>query len=221
VRVDNDALFVRTDFLAAFAMLYVIGKYLPKTDFLTLIDKVIIFTSAALAVSGLTSTFLFAYIERGVATNVVGAYVSNAMPSASSTSGDDAATDTHAMQERADAAVVVNDSIAIGSGLIFVLAQIFYFVPVIVRSINAKETLKVDFPVHGSHEKEKTHLHEQDTDEGTLTKPPVTVWPHHIYRTMESLQRLANGGLALDSANPVFDDSDKNDGNYVGHENNS
>jgi len=44
---------VSTYFLAAFAMLYVVGSYLPTTDYLTKMDYVIISTTGLLAVMGL------------------------------------------------------------------------------------------------------------------------------------------------------------------------
>lgn len=46
---------VSTYFLAAFAMLYVVGESLPKTDFLTKIDTVIVLTTISLALTGLAS----------------------------------------------------------------------------------------------------------------------------------------------------------------------
>jgi hypothetical protein len=49
---------VATYFLAAFAMLYVVGSALPKTDFLTKIDKVIILTTVSLACVGLAARYL-------------------------------------------------------------------------------------------------------------------------------------------------------------------
>ena len=50
---------VATYFLAAFAMLYVVGEALPKTDFLTKIDKVIVLTTCTLATIGVASCFLY------------------------------------------------------------------------------------------------------------------------------------------------------------------
>jgi hypothetical protein len=49
---------VMTAFLAAFAMLYVVGAALPKTDFLTKIDTVIVLTTVSLAFTGLASSAL-------------------------------------------------------------------------------------------------------------------------------------------------------------------
>eukprot|EP01050_Picozoa_sp_SAG11_P027007 SAG11_NODE_6676_length_1269_cov_1.089744_1_plen_210_part_00 len=46
---------VSTYFLAAFAMLYVVGAALPKTDFLTKIDSVIVLTTVSLAFTGVAS----------------------------------------------------------------------------------------------------------------------------------------------------------------------
>eukprot|EP01046_Picozoa_sp_COSAG06_P044168 COSAG06_NODE_5907_length_3217_cov_4.295382_6_plen_104_part_00 len=43
---------VATYFLAAFAMLYVVGESLPKTDFLTKIDQSIVLTTATVAFTG-------------------------------------------------------------------------------------------------------------------------------------------------------------------------
>ena len=43
---------VSTYFLAAFAMLYVVGSYLPTTDYLTRMDYVIITTTGLLAIMG-------------------------------------------------------------------------------------------------------------------------------------------------------------------------
>ena len=47
-----------TFFLAAFAMLYVVGSSLPKTDFLTRIDLIILITTFSLAVIGLGSCLI-------------------------------------------------------------------------------------------------------------------------------------------------------------------
>jgi hypothetical protein len=49
---------VSTYFLAAFAMLYVVGEALPKTDFLTKIDAVIVLTTCSLAFTGIASLAL-------------------------------------------------------------------------------------------------------------------------------------------------------------------
>lgn len=49
---------VSTYFLAAFAMLYVVGSSLPKTDFLTKIDVVIVLTTVSLAFSGMASLLI-------------------------------------------------------------------------------------------------------------------------------------------------------------------
>eukprot|EP01050_Picozoa_sp_SAG11_P004525 SAG11_NODE_291_length_11180_cov_102.040155_16_plen_398_part_00 len=49
---------VTTIFLAAFAMLYVVGAALPKTDFLTKIDVVIVLTTLSLAFIGVASLAL-------------------------------------------------------------------------------------------------------------------------------------------------------------------
>lgn len=49
---------VMATFLAAFAMLYVVGATLPKTDFLTKIDCVIVLTTVSLAFTGLASVLL-------------------------------------------------------------------------------------------------------------------------------------------------------------------
>ena len=46
---------VSTYFLAAFAMLYVVGATLPKTDFLTKINTVIVMTTVSLAFTGIAS----------------------------------------------------------------------------------------------------------------------------------------------------------------------
>lgn len=46
---------VSTHFLAAFAMLYVVGASLPRTDFLTKIDIVIVLTTTLLVIIGITS----------------------------------------------------------------------------------------------------------------------------------------------------------------------
>jgi hypothetical protein len=49
---------VSTYFLAAFAMLYVVGAALPKTDFLTKIVTVIVMTTVSLAFTGIASLVL-------------------------------------------------------------------------------------------------------------------------------------------------------------------
>jgi hypothetical protein len=49
---------ISTYFLAAFAMLYVVGAALPKTDFLTKIDTVIVMTTVSLALTGIASLAL-------------------------------------------------------------------------------------------------------------------------------------------------------------------
>ena len=66
-----------TYFLAAFAMLFVIADLLPKTDFLTLIDRIIIFTTASLAAGGAISTILYVFITRGMMQNALGVYSEN------------------------------------------------------------------------------------------------------------------------------------------------
>ena len=58
----NDSL--STYFLAAFAMLYVVGESLPKTDLLTRIDKVIVLTTSCLVITGITSVVLHRQSER-------------------------------------------------------------------------------------------------------------------------------------------------------------
>ena len=62
-----------TFFLAAFAMLYVVGSALPKTDFLTRIDLVILLTTCSLAAIGLGScviAWLHAHLGPATATEV-------------------------------------------------------------------------------------------------------------------------------------------------------
>ena len=55
---------VATYFLAAFAMLYVVGEALPKTDFLTKVDEAIVLTTLTLASTGLASrVFVWAHEE--------------------------------------------------------------------------------------------------------------------------------------------------------------
>ncbi len=49
---------VSTFFLAAFAMLYVVGEALPRTDFLTKIDTVIVITTTTLFVTGISALAL-------------------------------------------------------------------------------------------------------------------------------------------------------------------
>jgi hypothetical protein len=49
---------ISTYFLAAFAMLYVVGESLPKTDFLTKIDKVIVMTTMSLALNCAATTVI-------------------------------------------------------------------------------------------------------------------------------------------------------------------
>jgi len=49
---------VSTYFLAAFAMLYVVGESLPRTDFLTKIDVVIVLTTSWLVIIGIVSIVL-------------------------------------------------------------------------------------------------------------------------------------------------------------------
>ncbi len=49
---------VSTHFIAAFAMLYVVGASLPKTDFLTKIDVVVVLTTVSLAFTGVASSIL-------------------------------------------------------------------------------------------------------------------------------------------------------------------
>jgi len=49
---------VSTYFLAAFAMLYVVGESLPRTDFLTKIDVVIVLTTTWLVIIGIVSVVL-------------------------------------------------------------------------------------------------------------------------------------------------------------------
>lgn len=50
---------VSTYFLSGAAMLYVVGESLPKTDFLTCIDQVIVLTMATLAAVGVFSCAIF------------------------------------------------------------------------------------------------------------------------------------------------------------------
>jgi len=50
---------ISTYFLAAFAMLYVVGASLPKTNFLTKLDKVVVATTLSLAFTGIASLILF------------------------------------------------------------------------------------------------------------------------------------------------------------------
>ena len=62
-QLDTDSLpdrnsTVSTYFLAAFAMLYVVGEALPKTDFLTKIDVTIVISTISLALTGLFSMAL-------------------------------------------------------------------------------------------------------------------------------------------------------------------
>jgi hypothetical protein len=53
--LDSRVATVSTYFLAAFAMLYVVGATLPKTDFLTKIDVVIVLSTCSLAFTGVVS----------------------------------------------------------------------------------------------------------------------------------------------------------------------
>jgi hypothetical protein len=46
-------------FLAAFAMLYVVGEALPKTHFLTRVDKLIVSTIGTISLSGLLSRIMY------------------------------------------------------------------------------------------------------------------------------------------------------------------
>eukprot|EP01047_Picozoa_sp_COSAG01_P063161 COSAG01_NODE_8141_length_2906_cov_4.727823_3_plen_193_part_00 len=48
-----------TFFLATFAMLYVVGETLPKTDFLTKIDRVIVATIISMLLVGVSTMILF------------------------------------------------------------------------------------------------------------------------------------------------------------------
>lgn len=54
---------VSTYFLAAFAMLYVVGDALPKTDFLTKIDVIIVISTVSLALTGAVSLILVSVHE--------------------------------------------------------------------------------------------------------------------------------------------------------------
>jgi hypothetical protein len=56
--LDSRVATVSTYLLAAFAMLYVLGAALPKTDFLTKIDTVIVMTTVSLAFTGIASLAL-------------------------------------------------------------------------------------------------------------------------------------------------------------------
>lgn len=56
--ISDRASLASTYFLAAFALLYVVGECLPKTDFLTGIDLVIVLTLVSIAFTGLASVAL-------------------------------------------------------------------------------------------------------------------------------------------------------------------
>jgi hypothetical protein len=51
-------------FLASFAMLYVVGDSLPKTHFLTRVDKLIVSTIMTISLSGLLSRLIFSVHQR-------------------------------------------------------------------------------------------------------------------------------------------------------------
>mmetsp|Transcript_74685 Transcript_74685/g.211004 ORF Transcript_74685/g.211004 Transcript_74685/m.211004 type:complete len:409 (+) Transcript_74685:64-1290(+) len=55
---------VATYFLAGFAMLYVVGASLPKTDFLTKIDRIIVITTVLISLVGLSSLCLATAFKR-------------------------------------------------------------------------------------------------------------------------------------------------------------
>ena len=56
--VERSAL-TSTYFLSAFAMLYVVGDSLPKTHFLTRVDKLIVSTIVTISLSGLLSRMIY------------------------------------------------------------------------------------------------------------------------------------------------------------------
>ena len=84
-----------------------------KTDFLTLVDRVVIFATGSLAVSGVTSTILHVYISRGISATVLGVvqplYTAGSLASAE----DDAGAD---LQRRTEVAERINDDVAAGAG---------------------------------------------------------------------------------------------------------
>ena len=85
-----------------------------NTDFLTLVDRVVIFATGSLAVSGVTSTILHVYISRGALTTVLGVvqpmYID---PGSLASAEDDAGAD---LQRRAELAERINDDVAPGAG---------------------------------------------------------------------------------------------------------
>ena len=64
-----------TMFLAAYALLYVVGEHVPHVDFLTIVDRIILVTLAVLAFSAITSVvvwYIAVYID-GIGAGIVGA----------------------------------------------------------------------------------------------------------------------------------------------------
>ena len=59
-----------TYFLAAFAMLYVVSESLPKTSFLTRVDKTIFLSTCNLLIAGFTTTLLYFFLKQNGAIEV-------------------------------------------------------------------------------------------------------------------------------------------------------
>ena len=168
-----------TYFLAAFAMLYVVSGDLPKTDFLTSIDIVIVFTSLALATSGICSVILFLFIEY-------------------STSGT--------KDERMDSAMVANVWIAIATIVVYVAAQFYLFIPVIHRKNGATKALQVNFPpiVEGAPEPTRFNTNDKHIDDSMR---PSMVAKGHTYRTVAFLKASKKKSSAV-TQNPVVANRD-------------
>ena len=65
VNISDRVATTATYFLAAFAMLYVVSDSLPKTSFLTRIDKMIFLSTCNLLVAGIATAMLYVYLEHG------------------------------------------------------------------------------------------------------------------------------------------------------------
>lgn len=115
-----------TYFLAIFAMLYTLGEGLPKTDFLTTVDKIIVLTIVSLGVGGVSSTLLYLYVNEGnlpVDNNVI------------------IDMSKKPIGQRDETAAAVNQLVALSTIGTFVFANIVVFVPVVLRANSRKGEL--------------------------------------------------------------------------------
>jgi hypothetical protein len=156
VNISDRVATTATYFLAAFAMLYVVSDSLPKTSFLTRIDKMIFLSTCNLLVAGIATAMLYVYLEHGLgfteATTEGESEGSSVRRGAESGQVEqEGASENQTAAEIVYAARTYNAHIiSVTTGyvtfFVFCLANIYWFVPLVIQQQRAIEELKADYP---------------------------------------------------------------------------